>query len=289
MQGRHSGPYQGPDARMFDPTDLLARQFGSHLGELYAHHFGHHRPQYGPVIAAGARLLIERLALGDALYHDARHTVMVTLVGQEILRGRLLCEPIAAEDWLHFTVACLCHDVGYVRGVCRGDRGSSCVTDAEGGRVELARGATDAALTAWHVDRSQIFVRERFGDSPVLDAERLAAAIEYTRFPVPDGPLRTDCTSEAAMVRAADLIGQIADPLYPQRMVGLFHEFAETGAAGEMGIANPDDLRDLYPRFYWDHVNPYIGRAVEYLEMTTEGKSWVASLYSHVFRAEQRP
>ena len=58
------------------------------------------------------------IANSDALYHDVDHTMMVTLVGQEILRGRHIKTQLAPVDWLHYTVATLCHDIGYVRGVC---------------------------------------------------------------------------------------------------------------------------------------------------------------------------
>jgi hypothetical protein len=36
------------------------------------------------------------------------------------LSGRAL----TAEEWGHFTIALLFHDIGYVRGICRGDRGN---------------------------------------------------------------------------------------------------------------------------------------------------------------------
>ena len=57
---------------------------------------------------------------------------MVTLVGQTILRGRIMVEEVTPEDWLHFTVATLCHDIGYLRGVCPGDRDGHYVIDARG-------------------------------------------------------------------------------------------------------------------------------------------------------------
>ena len=59
---------------------------------------------------------------------------MVALLGTEILRGRELAERVTAEDWLHMTVALLCHDVGYVRGACRGDTATEAVVDAKEGR-----------------------------------------------------------------------------------------------------------------------------------------------------------
>ena len=143
------------------------------------------------------------------MYHDTEHTAFVTLVSQDILRGRRIGQEISPEDWLHFILAALTHDVGYVRGVCRGDRDGRYVIDAAGGTVEMPRGASDAFLAPYHVERSKIAVRERFGGHGLIEAERIARAIEVTRFPVPDDSDVDKVTdTEAGLVRAADLVGQ---------------------------------------------------------------------------------
>ena len=73
---------------------------------------------------------LERNADSDALYHDVEHILMVTLAGQEILLGKHIREGgITPDDWLHFMVSLLCHDIGYVRGVCVGDGGGAYVID----------------------------------------------------------------------------------------------------------------------------------------------------------------
>src|SRR4029079_11708007 len=88
----------------------------------------------------------------DAPYHDVDHTVMVTLLGTDLLRGREIAEVVAPDDWLHTTVALLCHDVGYVRGACRGDTATEVVVDLEGTRLALPRGASDAWLIRFPAD-----------------------------------------------------------------------------------------------------------------------------------------
>jgi hypothetical protein len=45
---------------------------------------------------------------------------------------------------------------------------------------------------------------------------------------------------------------------------------------------------ERYPAFFWDSVEPYIGDALGYLELTIEGKQWIANLYSHVFTIEHQ-
>jgi hypothetical protein len=273
---------------MLNPTSLVAEALGNHLQNFYLELFGPEEPSYPNKLNVGARFAIEQIANSDALYHDVRHTVMVTLVGQEIFRGRFLRMRLTPDDWLHYTTATLCHDIGYVHGACPGDESDSFVIDQLGTRCELPRGASDAYLTRHHIERGKIFVRHRFGPVPFIDEERICRSIELTRFPVPASDDHQETDTEAGLVRAADLIGQLADPNYPQRLTALFGEFKETGVADELGYETAADLADAYPAFFWEKVRPYIGDALGYLRLTQEGKQLIGGLFGHVFAVEHR-
>jgi len=211
---------------------------------------------------------------------------MVTLCVQDILRGRRLERTISPSEWGHTILAALHHDIGYVRGICAGDTAEHFVIDAAGITVTPPRGASDAFLMPYHVERGKIFVRERLGPVPWIDEERIAGAIELTRFPVPDDEDHAATDTEAGLVRAGDLIGQLGDPLYPRKLNALYHEFVENGIHEKLGYTSPADMVDRYPQFYWSKVERYIGDALRYLEMTMEGKQWTATLYSHIFAIE---
>ena len=273
---------------MFNPTAVVASAFGDYLAELYQQYFWGRNPEYAAYIGGAARLVLERLGNSDALYHNAEHTMMVTLVGQQIMRGRLVSESINPEDWLHFTLALLVHDVGFARGVCSGDRDGRVVINLDGDTTVPPRGASDAFLAPYHVDRGIIYARERFGPSRIVDEERIVAAIDFTRFPIPGRQPYEDTKGEPALVRAADLIGQMGDPFYHRKISGLYHEFAELGMAEKMGYSSPIDLVERYPEFFWTQVEPYIGEALRYLELTIEGKQWVAQLYNHIYQVNHR-
>jgi hypothetical protein len=273
---------------MLNPTSIVAGEFGDYLGHLYLQYFSNRRPEYAAYIGGAARLVLERLGNSDALYHNVEHTLMVTLVGQQIIRGRLLSEALTPEDWLHYTCALLVHDIGYVRGACKADGVKDVVVDESGRRVTPPRGASDAYLAPYHIDRGKIYARERFGGSDYVDEERIVRSIELTRFPVPEGDDHRETETEAGLVRAADLIGQMADPFYHRKVNALYYEFAETGVAAALGYRGPADLFEKYPEFFWESVQPYIQPAIRYLELTTEGKQWVANLYNNVFQVEHR-
>ena len=68
----------------------------------------------------------------------------------------------------------------------------------------------------------------------------------------------------------------------PSKLNALFHELNETGSAEKMGLSNPADLVECYPKFFWSAVEPFIGDGLRYLCMTTEGKRWVATLFGNV-------
>ena len=66
-----------------------------------------------------------------------------------------------------------------------------------------------------------MYTRQRFAKSKIVNAERIAQAIEMTRFPVPKDPTYQETSTEGALVRAADLIGQLADPFYHRKLNAL--------------------------------------------------------------------
>jgi len=271
---------------MLNPTQVLVDAFGSHLEETFVTLFGEQSRQTAQLAALAGRLSLECIANSDAPYHDLQHTLYVTTVGLEIMRGKHMSERTTAEDWLHFTASLLCHDIGYVRGVCRADTRDTFVIDDKGNTFTPPRGATDASLMPYHVERGKIFVKERLAEVPALDTKRVERAIELTRFPFPDDDDHKETSTEAGLVRAADLIGQMADPQYLQKLSRLFHEFVETGADKVLGYQTAADLAESYPKFFWQNVKPYISDAIRYLELTQEGKQWLAMLHSHVFAVE---
>lgn len=273
---------------MFNPTATLASSFGDHLSETFLQYFSGRDPEYAAYINGCAKMVLERLGNSDALYHNAEHTIMVTLVGQQIMRGRLVTEAIQPRDWLHYIVSLLVHDIGYLRDICEGDRGSNVIIDAAGNTITPPRGASDACLAPYHVDRGMIYARQRFSQSALIDEERIAIAIDYTRFPVPEDEYYHSTTSEPALVRAADLIGQMADPFYHRKIGALFQEFQETGMAEQLGYQSAVDLMEKFPDFFWSQVQPLIGPALYHLEHTMEGKQWVAQLYNHLFQVHNR-
>ena len=274
---------------MFNPTEILINTFVQNLRDGYHRTYGGWKTDYEDIIGWAGSMALENIANSDALYHNVEHTILVTLVGQEILRGKHIREGgISCEDWLHCIISLLCHDIGYVKGVCRADRDQERLyaTGKDGGMVALPPGASDASLTPYHVDRAKLFIAERFGGHKLIDAEVIKRNIELTRFPVPVAEDHQDTVNYSGLVRAADLIGQLSDPRYLKKITSLYYEFEETGVNKALGYNHPGDLRKNYSKFYWNGVYPYIKEALRYLTLTQQGKQIIANLYSNVFVVE---
>ena len=272
---------------MFNATAVVIDAFVNELKQGYIGTYTNLEPDYPGIIAYVGHMALELIANSDAPYHDLSHTICVTLVGQEVIKGKHLRQGgVSPRDWLHFIVSLLCHDIGYVRGICRHDGGGRYVVNADAETISLPPGATDASLTPYHIDRGKLFVRERFAKNRAIDVDVVCANIEYTRFPVPADNERRAESEYPALLRASDLIGQLADVDYMRKQPELFMEFVETGVSDQLGYKTPAELRAAYPTFFWTKVSPYIGEALNNLRITQEGKQWVANLYSHVFAEE---
>ncbi len=210
-------------------TALAANKLGEFLTKDFRRIFGPAHDDVAERLGSLARSTIECLARSDALYHNFEHTLQVTMVGRDILQGMTLSQRIEPEDYSHLIVACLLHDIGYMRGVLSGDTENEFVVDGNGKKVTLPRGASNAALTPYHVDRSKLFAFERLGNSRTIKASRIAEAIERTRFPVPRNWSDANESLEPKLVQAADLIGQLGDPMYSRKANALYCEFEEIG------------------------------------------------------------
>jgi HD domain len=152
-------------------------------------------------------------------YHTHSHSVSVFAAVSRLLDG---CElsglAIGPERAAETLVAALLHDVGYIREE-GDDKGSG------------------AQYTRVHVARSAAFARRRalaFGLSDTA-AERVARMILATEVSGESVDLAFADEGEhlgAKVLAAADLLGQMADRAYLEKLLFLYYEFSEAGISG---------------------------------------------------------
>lgn len=268
---------------MFNPSARIIESFVGHVRQRFEEAFASAPEPHARLLDQSARSAMEALLDCDCPYHDIQHTMLVTDIGQTMLHGRQLTQgDVTQTDWVHAVIAMMFHDVGYIRGLLKEDDAISCLIDDEGNRIKPPPGCTDAYMTPFHVTRGCLFVRDRFRNEPLINLDVLTDYIEMTRFPVPRKPSYQRLDDIAALVRSADLLGQMADPLYLKKLSRLFAEFLETGEASRQGFTTAGELRANFARFFNSQVRPYVGNGLKYLRRSQDGQQWIANLYHHL-------
>lgn len=149
-------------------------------------------------------------------YHDLRHVHDVFLATARMIHGAVRTgSPVRARCVRLALLAALLHDVGYIQISEDGD-------------------GTGSKYTVEHVERGAAFV-DRHGSDFGLDREAAAdmqAMIRLTDLSMP--PERAGFASEEAefcgrILGAADLVAQMADRAYLEKLLFLYREFKEAG------------------------------------------------------------
>src|SRR5258708_17633242 len=131
---------------MITIPELAADTLGSYLAEHMGRRFGSTDARLVEIVQSAARLAIDCIGNSDALYHNVEHTMLVTLAGYDILRGRRLLKETTASDFAHVIIACLFHDIGYVRGILDGDGADGFILDPKRNGPQLPRRSSAAVL-----------------------------------------------------------------------------------------------------------------------------------------------
>ena len=222
---------------MITVPELAAEALGAYLGDHLSRRFASTHADLTELIPSIARLSLECIGNSDALYHNVEHTMLVTLVGYEIMKGRSLLTPTYPSDYAHLLVACLLHDIGYVRGILNGDGADGYVIDTKGNKAKLPRGSSDAALLPYHVDRSKLFAMDRIAKIESCSMPSASRTPSNLRAFLRRRDAVDADNEEGLLVRAADLIGQLGDPHYLRKANALYYEFEEVGMNRQLGYS----------------------------------------------------
>lgn len=167
-------------------------------------------------------------------YHDLKHTTDTFLAMARLIHGAILKGENLTRDQVMLGLLCaLMHDTGYIRSL--DDEGSTnthdVLTDIRRSIAFMDRYLSDHGLSP------EIFNH----CSVILTCTDLSADITEIHFPSREIELL------AKLLGTADLLGQMADRTYLEKLLFLFYEFRDGGV---MGYNNELDLlkktRDFY-------------------------------------------
>ncbi|MBD3314240.1 MAG: hypothetical protein GF344_00505 [Chitinivibrionales bacterium] len=152
-------------------------------------------------------------------YHDLRHTTDCLLAFTRILHGMTICGKQFERDDIELgLMAAMFHDCGYIQ-----------TEDDEAG--------TGAKYTSTHIDRGIDFMKAYFAahDFPERYGSDGAAMIRCTGLGIDIGTISFTSPAVERLGKAlgsADLLGQMADRIYLEKLLFLYYEFAEGGIPG---------------------------------------------------------
>jgi hypothetical protein len=210
----------------------------------------------------------------DTLYHDARHTLDMTLAMARLVEGhdRALpgAERLGARRAVLGVVLALLHDSGYMR------------------RVSESEVENGAVFTKVHVSRSADFLSRylpTIGFGP--EAETAARLVHFTGYEMDVDDIKVSEPKDRLlgyMVGTADLIGQMSDRMYLEKCREfLYQEFVLGSIAREklpdgreiVRYSSPEDLIYKTPGFYEyvarDRINRKLGAADRWAEAHFDG------------------
>ena len=166
------------------------------------------------------------------LYHNRTHTNEVVLCTARMLHGlHIAGQGVDADHLDAALIGALMHDIGYLM------------------RDEEATG-TGAQFTASHVQRGVEFTRRHFADLPPAVLEATTKVILLTDHRKhPDWVTFDNLQQQRAAyaTATADLIGQMANREYLERVLFLYYEFEEAQLGG---FADIHDLLEKTTAFY---------------------------------------
>ena len=169
-----------------------------------------------------------------AEYHDFNHTMSVLLAAARLMDGYNIERAFLPEEFaIQLLLGALLHDTGYIQEDW----------DTEG---------TGAKYSRQHEQRSIDFLKRHAGvfeiETPEIEA--LARLIESTDLKTDFA--RIDFPSEeeqdtGAILGSADILGQMSDHAYLEKLLFLYHEFREAGIPGyETEFDILEKTRDFY-------------------------------------------
>ena len=170
---------------------------------------------------------VENLYLGrytgfrecNTAYHDFRHTLLVLLAMTRLIHGASLEGVDLSEKEINLgLVSALMHDVGYIQSA----------DDFSG---------TGAKYTMIHISRSVDFVRQYYAGNEYFaeDMKNFHDILSCTgaHTMISDVAFETENIALLGkMLGTADIMGQMADRLYLEKLIFLYNEFEEGGVPG---------------------------------------------------------
>lgn len=170
----------------------------------------------------------------NVCYHDLQHTTDIFLAMARLVHGAVLHDEIFSERHYNLAIiSALMHDTGYVQ-------------------TEEDTQGSGAKYTVSHISRSIEFLRLNFARADFVEEDFTFCAncLRCTGLDTHIDRIAFSCREEEILGKilgTADLLGQMADRWYLEKLPFLYYEFLEGGVAGYESVF---DLLRQTPAFF---------------------------------------
>jgi hypothetical protein len=164
----------------------------------------------------------------NTYYHDLHHTTDAFLAMGRLIHGAFLnAQGFDERRMITSLIASLFHDTGYIQE--RHD------TEGTGAKYSLEHVARSMAFMKWHGSEFGLTEREREEGSKIIAYTDMSRELPAT------ASLQPSIELLGRLLNAADLMGQMADRAYLEKLLFLYHEYKE-GKVGDY-LSEMDLLR----------------------------------------------
>ena len=125
---------------------LAADALGSFLAADMKDRFGRSHARLAEVIPFAAQLTLECIGNSDALYHNVEHTMLITLAGHDIFKGRAMLINSTPVDLRTSSPPVWRTTSDTSAGSSKGTGATGLVVEASGRKVKLPRGSSTPRL-----------------------------------------------------------------------------------------------------------------------------------------------
>ncbi|MDC1312239.1 hypothetical protein N8Z26_07265 [Burkholderiales bacterium] len=234
------------------------------------------------IIKNMALISFTRFAKSSSLYFSLSHALSTSIVGLHILNA-MRCRDglIRPAQIVNLMASVLFCNVGVIRDILPEDNGDHQKIDNEKPRF-VDQTFTDSSLWPYKSFRSTKFIQDiSFLDTNV-NFEIVSRAIEHSDFFGNTTDTSPDVGEVAKYVRAIQVITLMSDQNYQRKMVEFYLSAKEANLVDTAIFNDLADFRKKWVQYFWERLYPDVGEEIMLLRETTEGRTIVSQMYSHL-------
>tara|TARA_B110000305_G_C19254780_1_gene546539 strand:- start:142 stop:951 length:810 start_codon:yes stop_codon:yes gene_type:complete len=237
------------------------------------------------IIKNMALISFTRFAKSNSLYFSLGHTLSTSIIGLHLLNA-MRCRDglIMPEQIINLMASVLFCNVGILRGVLDEDEGDlQKLNDQKPQFVDTD--FTDSAMWEYKAFRSKKFIQDVSFLDTNTNFKEVSRAIDYSDFFAQKATIRTDdkdVSDTAKYVRAIQVITLMSDQNYQRKMVEFYLSAKEADLIDKSIFKNLAEFRGKWVQYFWERLYPDVGEEILLLRETSEGRSIVSKMYSHL-------